>query len=159
MMTLIYFLRAFGIRQEITLQTDNGEEFGGKSMYKVEYLNRVIFQPLGARLIHIPKGRKEYNVFLERSHEPMIMIYVPQLKLFRNLKEFMFRAMRWQYFYNTIRFHSGIGMKPFEKLCRYGNFSKKIALFLDMILDKMIQALQCPSLKAKWILCPNQRPP
>ncbi len=40
MLTLIYFLRSFGVEHEITLQTDNGEEFGGKSVEKLEYLNR-----------------------------------------------------------------------------------------------------------------------
>ncbi|PMP95112.1 MAG: hypothetical protein C0168_07025 [Candidatus Aminicenantes bacterium] len=30
MLMLIYFLRSFGIEHQITLQTDNGEEFGGK---------------------------------------------------------------------------------------------------------------------------------
>jgi putative transposase len=58
MLSLIYFLRALGIDHEITLQTDNGEEFGGKSVDKLDYLNRMIFKPLNAKLIHIPKGRK-----------------------------------------------------------------------------------------------------
>lgn len=142
MMTLIYFLRAFAIKHEITLQTDNGEEFGGKSMQKVEYLNRVIFQPLGVKLIHIPKGRKEYNAFVERSHQTDDNeFYIPQLELCKNLTEFMFRTLRWQYLYNIVRFHSGIGMTPFGKLCKYGNFPKKIALFPVMLLDRMVQIM------------------
>ncbi|MEM5830867.1 MAG: hypothetical protein ABIM98_06875 [candidate division WOR-3 bacterium] len=43
MMSLIYFLRSFGIKHKITIQTDNEEEFGGKSINKLEYLNREIF--------------------------------------------------------------------------------------------------------------------
>ncbi len=31
MLMIICFLRSFGIEHKITLQTDNGEEFGGKS--------------------------------------------------------------------------------------------------------------------------------
>ena len=34
MLLLIYFVRSFGIEHKITLQTDNGEEFGGKSVDK-----------------------------------------------------------------------------------------------------------------------------
>jgi hypothetical protein len=69
MMTLIYFLRSFGVEYKITLQTDNGEEFGGKSVNKLEYLNKNIFAPLNAELLHIPKGKKEYQAFVERSHQ------------------------------------------------------------------------------------------
>jgi len=53
MLTIIYFLRMLGLKHQITIQTDNGEEFGGKSVDKLQYLNREIFQPLNARLIHI----------------------------------------------------------------------------------------------------------
>jgi hypothetical protein len=35
---------------------------------KLEYLNKQIFGPLNVRLIHIPKGKKEWNAFVERSH-------------------------------------------------------------------------------------------
>jgi hypothetical protein len=52
MMSIIYFLRVLGIRHEIVLQTDNGEGFGGKSVEKLEYLNRCIFRPLNGRLTY-----------------------------------------------------------------------------------------------------------
>jgi hypothetical protein len=93
MLSLIYFLRALGIDHEITLQTDNGEEFGGRSVDKLDYLNRMIFKPLNARLIHIPKGRKEYNAFVERSHQTDDNeFYIPQLELCKDLKEFLFKS-------------------------------------------------------------------
>jgi len=139
MMSLIYFLRYFGIKHEITLQTDNGEEFGGKSVDKLEHLNRVIFKPLGAKLIHIPKGKKEYNAFVERSHQTDDNeFYIPQIELCKDLKEFLYRGLRWEWFYNIKRFHSGIGKTPYQKLCGYGKFPKKIVLFPIMVLDKMI---------------------
>lgn len=69
MLTILYFLRMIGIKHPITFQTDNGEEFGGKSIDKLQYLNREIFSPLGTKLIHIPKGKKEWNAFVERSHQ------------------------------------------------------------------------------------------
>lgn len=81
MMSIIYFLRALGLTHEITLQTDNGEEFGGKSVNKLDYLNRAIFGPLNTKLIHIPKGKKEYNAFVERSHQTDDNeFYIPQLR-------------------------------------------------------------------------------
>ena len=142
MLSVIYFLRAFGVKHEIILQTDNGEEFGGKSVDKLDYLNRMVFKPLNAKLIHIPKGKKEYNAFVERSHQTDDNeFYIPQIELCRDLKEFLFRAMRWQWVYNTIRFHSSISATPYEKLLQYGIFPKKIALFPVMILDKTVNIL------------------
>ncbi len=142
MMSVIYFLRMLGITHEITLQTDNGEEFGGKSPDKLDYLNMCIFKPLNARLIHIPKGKKEYNAFVERSHQTDDNeFYIPQLELCRDIKEFFFRAARWQWVYNTKRIHSVIGMTPYRKLLQYRNAPNYIALFPVMSLDRMIDLL------------------
>ncbi|MEM3362608.1 MAG: integrase core domain-containing protein [Candidatus Micrarchaeia archaeon] len=105
-------------------------------------MNRLIFKPLGAKLIHIPKGKKEYNAFVERSHQTDDNeFYIPQLEVCRDLKEFLFRALKWQWVYNTIRFHSGIGMTPFKKLSQYVNLSKKIAIFPVVVLDNIIQII------------------
>ena len=142
MLSLIYFLRALGIDYEITLKKDNGEEFKEKSVDKLDYLNRMIFKPLNAKLIHIPKGRKEYNAFVERSHQTDDNeFYIPQLELCKDLKEFLFRAIRWQWVYNTIRFHSSLNTTPYKKLLEYYKLPKKIALFPVMILDKMLNIL------------------
>ena len=95
MLLLIYFLRSFGVEHKITLQTDNGEEFGGKSVDKLEYLNRSVFAPLNAELLHIPKGKKEYQAFVERSHQTDDNeFYIPQIERCVDLKEFYFRALR-----------------------------------------------------------------
>jgi len=117
MLTLIYFLRSFGVEHEITLQTDNGEEFGGKSVEKLEYLNRCVFSPLHSKLIHIPKGKKEYQAFVERSHQTDDNeFYIPQIERCGDLKEFFFRALRWEFMYNTKRYHLTLGMTPWRKL-------------------------------------------
>ncbi len=142
MMSVIYFLRMLGITYEITLQTDNGEEFGGKSVDKLAYLNKQIFGPLNARLLHIPKGKKEWNAFVERSHQTDDNeFYIPQLELCYDVREFFWRAMRWQWVYNTKRIHSTIGMTPYRKLLQYRNIPKYIALFPVMNLDRMIDLL------------------
>jgi putative transposase len=95
MLSLLYFVRMSGIEHRLTFQTDNGEEFGGKSVDKLDYLNRQIFGPLQARLIHIPKGKKGWNAFVERSHQTDDNeFYIPQLELCQDVKEFFWRAMR-----------------------------------------------------------------
>ena len=117
-------------------------------MDKLDYLNRMIFKPLNAKLIHIPIGgevtigRKEYNAFVERSHQTDDNeFYIPQLELCKDLKEFLLRAIRWQWVYNTLRFPSSLNTTPYKKLLEYYKLPKKIALFPVMILDKMVNIL------------------
>jgi len=51
------------ISRDIVLQTDNGSELGGVSVDKLEYLNKAIFVVPNAKLVHIPKGKKEFNAY------------------------------------------------------------------------------------------------
>ncbi|MGB4705078.1 MAG: helix-turn-helix domain-containing protein [Candidatus Saccharicenans sp.] len=143
MLLLIYFLRSFGVEHKITLQTDNGEEFGGKSVDKLEYLNRTVFSPLNAELLHIPKGKKEYQAFVERSHQTDDNeFYIPQIERCSDLKEFYFRALRWQFMYNTRRHHSTLGMTPYRKLRTQRQISKQVALFPVIQLEKLTDLYQ-----------------
>jgi putative transposase len=143
MLTVIYFLRMLGITHTITLQTDNGQEFGGTSIDKLHYLNKDIFEPLNSRLIHIPKGKKEWNAFVERSHQTDDNeFYIPQLELCQDVKEFFWRAMRWQWVYNTKRNHSTIKMTPMEKLLSYREVPKYASVFPVMNLEAIGTNLQ-----------------
>ncbi|MBC7363213.1 MAG: hypothetical protein H5U07_01560 [Candidatus Aminicenantes bacterium] len=50
-------------------------------MDKLEYLNKKVFVPLQAELLHIPKGKKEYQAFVERSHQTDDNeFYIPALR-------------------------------------------------------------------------------
>lgn len=136
MLTVIHFVRMLGVNNRITLQTDNGQEFGGPSPDKLEYLNRQIFEPLNARLIHIPKGKKEWNAFVDRSHQTDDNeFYIPQLELCQDVQEFFWRAMRWEWVYNTKRTHSTINMTPIQKLLSYKKVPKYAAVFPVMNLN------------------------
>lgn len=82
-------------------------------MEKLEYLNRYVFSPLHSKLIDIPKGKKEYQAFVERSHQTDDNeFYMPQIQACADLKEFFLRALRWEFMYNTKRFHSTLSMTP-----------------------------------------------
>ncbi|MCR4397072.1 MAG: hypothetical protein NUW07_10135, partial [Candidatus Saccharicenans sp.] len=48
-----------------------------------------------------------------------------------------FRALRWQFMYNTKRHHSTLGMTPFRKLRMERNLSKLVALFPVIQLEKL----------------------
>ena len=137
---VIYFVRSFGIEAKITLQSDNGEEFAGKSVDKLEYLNKKVFAPLLAELLHIPKGKKEYQAFGERSHQTDDNEFcVPQLERCGDLKEFYFRALSWQFMYNTLRHHSTLGMTPYRKLRMEQKLSQPVALFPVIQLEKLTE--------------------
>ena len=93
--------------------------------------------PLKAELVHIPKGKKEYQAFVERSHKSYDNdFYIPQIERCADLKEFYFRALRWQFMYNTLRHHSTLGMTPYRKLRMKQNVSKLVALFPVVQLKK-----------------------
>ena len=107
-------------------------------MDKLDYLNRQIFGPLQTKLIHIPKGKKEWNAFVERSHQTDDNeFYIPQLELCQDVKEFFWRAMRWQWVYNTKRRHSTIQMTPMEKLLTFKKVPKYVAIFPVTNLDTL----------------------
>lgn len=142
MMSLIYFVRSFGIGHRITIQTDNGEEFGGKSANKLEYLNREIFGPLNSVLVHIPSGKKEYNAFVERSHQTDDNeFYIPQIERCESKEEFFWRLLRWEWIYNRKRYHKTIEMTPYEKLCNYYKLPEEICLFPVVNLDNITEIL------------------
>jgi hypothetical protein len=142
MLMVIYFLRSKGITREIVLQTDNGSEFGGVSVDKLEYLNKAIFSVLNAKLVHIPKGKKEFNAYVERSHQTDDNeFYIPQLQRCESLKEFMYRALRWEWFYNTKREHSMIKSTPYDYLKKFVSIDKSVGLFPVIILDNVIDIL------------------
>lgn len=55
---VLFRLRAHGIFRRVEWQTDWGAEWGGESLRKIERLNRRVFEPLGAKLVRFPRGRK-----------------------------------------------------------------------------------------------------
>ena len=131
MLAMIYFVRSKGMKKEIVIQTDNGSEFGGVSVDKIEYLNRTIFAPLCAKLNHIPKGIKEFSAYAERSHETDDNeSYIPQLERCQDLKEFMFRAPRWEWFYNTKRIHSALNSTSYDYLKSLTDIQNSTTLFI-----------------------------
>jgi|GEM_PF-3204312 len=154
MLGMTYFVRNKGMKKEIVIQTDNGSEFGGVSVDKIEYLDRMIFAPLCAKLIHIPKGKKEFNAYVERSHgTDDNEFYIPQLERCNDLKELMFRALRWEWFYNTKRIHSVLKSTPYNYLKKLIDIPKSVALFPVVILDNTIDLLDtvCRSYPDQYI--------
>ncbi|NPV82908.1 MAG: transposase [Candidatus Aminicenantes bacterium] len=113
-------------------------QFGGKSVDKLEYLNKKVFSPLKAELLPTPRGKKEYQAFVERSPQTDDNeFYIPQIERFEDLEEFYYRALRWQFVYNTKRHHSTLSMTPFQKLSLERKLQNLVAIFPVAQLEKL----------------------
>jgi len=114
---VISWLRSHGITAEIVFTVDNGEEFGGRSWFKVAQLRKLI-AAFGCRLIQNHKGHPEENAHLERSHRTDDdEFYIPRVFKIKNDQDLLDEAMGYLYYYNNLREHSSLKDKtPFECL-------------------------------------------
>ena len=137
---VMLWLRAYGIRRRVIWQTDWGEEFGGSNPDKLQKLQETYYKPLGAQLARIPKGRKEYNGRVERSHRTDDEeFYIPFVGKVWTKAGLLKKGAGWVYYYNMVRPHYGAGMDgkpPFQKLPELGhNLPEEFASFPPVVLD------------------------
>lgn len=137
---VLSWLRAFGVEQTVTFQTDWGREFGGDNPRHVQELSQRFLAPLGGALRRYPLGRKGYNGRVERSHRTDDEeFYLPYLLEAQDVPQFLGLSARWVYVYNVLRPHTGVGMDnqpPLAVLRRLGyTGDDRIALFPPVILD------------------------
>ena len=142
MILVLMWLRAFGVEGEVELQTDWGEEFGGDNPERVRQLSEQFLEPLGGKLCRYPKGRKQYNGRVERSHRTDDEeFYAPCLQSIPDVESFLKLSQRWEYVYNVVRPHQGKGMEgqpPLTVLKRLGyDGDERIALFPTILLDRI----------------------
>ena len=141
---VIFWLRAFGISHRITIQTDWGEEFGGKSQRKIREMNNLLAN-LNAEITRIQKGKKEQNGYVERSHRiDDEELYIPYGKEIKDIASQFHIGYSWIRYYNTLRPHYGKeldGKTPLEYLKEImPEIHPYIALFPPVFLDKIATA-------------------
>jgi hypothetical protein len=146
MRMVVLWLRGFGIRGPVYMQTDNGQEFGGFQSRKLKRLHEYYWERYGVKLYRIRRGRKEDNGFVERSHRTDDEeFYVPRLKEAGGLSEFMGMAAKWLRYYNVRRRHFGVGMDgmtPLEKLKSLIPWiSAGVVLFPVVLLEKVYDSI------------------
>lgn len=114
---VLAWLRSHGVTADIVFTVDNGEEFGGKSWFKVQELRKLI-AGFGCRLIQNHKGHPEENAHLERSHRTDDEeFYIPRALQITSAEELLDEAMGYAYYYNNVREHSSLGYRtPFQAL-------------------------------------------
>ncbi len=138
---VVLWLRAFGIKHRIQLQTDWGEEYGGKSSRKIARMNKLL-APLGAEVTRIEKGKKEQNGYVERKHRTDDEeLYIPYGEKITDDKTLFEIAYSWTNYYNTKRPHYGReldGRTPLEYAQMVmTTLNPDIALFPPIFLDKL----------------------
>jgi len=142
MMLVVQWLRAHAIHHRVSFQTDWGDEFGGKSPRKLAALDRRFFDPMGAVLLRIRKGRTTDNAIVERSHRSDDEeFYAPLLTRFANTEAFLLGAFRWQSQWNLRRTHFGRhmnGSRPLDRARDIDDSIKRdVALFPPLLLDRL----------------------
>ena len=134
------WFRLHGVTTPITFQTDWGQEFGGDNPEHIKALERRFLRPLDGLLRRYPKGRKQYNGRVERSHRTDDEeFYRPYILKLQNTAQMLETASRWTYFFNIVRPHFGHDMEqqpPLAALRRLGYTGPgQIALFPPILLD------------------------
>jgi putative transposase len=134
------WLRAFGFFHTLYFQTDWGEEFGGKSLRKLNRLQKRVFDPANVQLKRIRKGCWIDNAYVERTHRTDDEeFHAPTSNRILNLNDHFRFALQWTYTFNCLRPHFGRSMNGQTPLQRtktsFPWISEKFYLFPPLILD------------------------
>lgn len=104
---VVLWVRAFGVRGHIVLQSDWGDEWGGDDGKKIAWMNQLLVR-LDAEITRIQKGRKEQNGYVERSHKTDDEeLYIPYGQEIKDTNSLFLMAYSWIRYYNTKREHMG----------------------------------------------------
>lgn len=122
---VLAYLDSVGVprSQHITIQTDNGSEYGGWQGKKLESLNEELkdIRP-NTMWIHIPKLQKQKQGHVERSHKTDDEeFYIPCLDKSKDENEFIHHSQQWINYYNNDRPHQGkkiFSMSPIEYITK-----------------------------------------
>ena len=133
------WLRSHGVSHQIVYTVDHGEEFGGKSWYKIVELRKLL-SGFGCKLIQNHLKHPEENAHLERSHRTDDdEFYIPRVLKITNRQEMFTEAFNYMYYYNAVRKHSGINREtPVQCLFRQEpQLDARITFVPPLILDNI----------------------
>ena len=137
---VVSWLRLFGFKHRITLQSDGGREFAATFPGAFQRSISNIWEPLNVARTLIRKGHPEDNPFVERSHQTDDNeFYIPYLTLCHSKLDFLRYAAWWIKLYNTVRPHMGAKFQtPFHTLKSKGyKLPIAFALFPPLYLDAL----------------------
>ena len=142
---VISWLRSRGVSRQIIFTVDHGEEFGGKSCYKITELRKLL-SGFGCKLIQNHLKHPEENAHLERSHRTDDdEFYIPRILNITNRQEMFTEAFNYMYYYNAVRKHSGINREtPVQRLFKQEpHLDARIIYVPPLILNNLSVSLGC----------------
>lgn len=133
------WLRSHGVTANIVYTVDHGEEFGGRSWFKIVELRKLL-SGFGCRFIQNRVKHPEENSQLERSHRTDDdEFYIPRILAIPDRQTFYKEALNYIYYYNNVRKHSGINRQtPFAYLhSQIPQLDARIRIVPPIILDNV----------------------
>ena len=133
------WIRSHGVTNNIVYTVDHGEEFGGQSWLKIVELKKLL-SGFGCGLIQNRIKHPEENSQLERSHRTDDdEFYIPRILAIPDRQTFYKEALKYIYYYNNVRKHSGIRrITPFQHLSsQMPDLDAKIRIVPPIFLDKI----------------------
>jgi len=140
MKMIVDWIRSFGIRYQIKLQTDWGGEFGGMSERVWRRIQKNEFDKRGTLILKIRKRRWGNNAIVERTHRTDDEeFYIPKLLEIQNNQMLLEASFGYIYYFNIKRPHFSShlkGLSPVEILKKLSpSIDPSIALFPPLLLD------------------------
>jgi len=133
------WLRSHGVTNQIVYTVDHGEEFGGKSWFKLTELRKLL-SGFGCKLVQNHLHHPEENAHLERSHRTDDdEFYIPRILKINSRQELFMEAFNYNYYYNAVRKHSGIDREtPVQRLFKQEpHLDARIKFVPPLILDNI----------------------
>lgn len=133
------WLRSHGVTNQIVYTVDHGEEFGGKSWFKLTELKKLL-SGFGCKLVQNHLHHPEENAHLERSHRTDDdEFYIPRILKITSRQELFMEAFNFNYYYNAVRKHSGIDREtPVQRLFKQDpHLDARIKFVPPLILDNI----------------------
>ena len=133
------WLRSHGVTNQIVYTVDHGEEFGGKSWFKITELRKLL-SGFGCKLVQNNLHHPEENAHLERSHRTDDdEFYIPRILKIRSRQDLFLEAFNYNYYYNAVRKHSVIDREtPVQRLFKQEpHLDAKIKFVPPLILDNI----------------------
>jgi transposase-like protein len=133
------WLRSHGVTNQIVYTVDHGEEFGGKSWFKLTELRKLL-SGFGCKLVQNHLHHPEENAHLERSHRTDDdEFYIPRILKINSRQELFMEAFNYNYYYNAVRKHSGINREtPVQRLFEQEpHLDARIKFVPPLILDNI----------------------
>ena len=130
---------------EVTIQTDNGAEFGGLKRRGQSFgFVHKITEEFGASHRYIPPGMSNANADVESLHATIEQEFF-DLEKFRSREDFWHKIQAYQYFYNCIRPNfSKHGKVPWQIIQQdRPQINEKLLLFPVVDLDKLFRSKNC----------------